>query len=97
MINDASNNQEYDAIIGSQTVNWDDEEVTLTRLSPVMLETDRNKREKAWKLASARRLKDRDEINQIWKKILKIRMSIAKNSGYDDYRAWRWEYLKRFD
>ena len=24
-------------------------------------------------------------------------MSIAKNSGYGDYRAWRWEYLKRFD
>ena len=94
---DAKLSKEYDAIIGSQTVNWDDEEVTLTRLSPVMLETDRNKREKAWKLASARRLKDRDEINQIWKKILKIRMSIAKNSGYDDYRAWRWEYLKRFD
>ena len=76
---DAKLSKEYDAIIGSQTVNWDDEEVTLTRLSPVMLETDRNKREKAWKLASARRLKDRDEINQIWKKILKIRMSIAKN------------------
>ena len=24
-------------------------------------------------------------------------MSIAENSGHEDYRAWRWKYLKRFD
>ena len=39
---DAKLSKEYDAIIGSQTVNWNDEEVTLTRLSPVMLVSDRN-------------------------------------------------------
>ena len=97
LTSDAKLSKEYDAIIGSQTVQWNDEEVTLTQLSPVMLETDRYKREKAWKLAANRRLKDRKSINEIWEQVLKIRMSIAKNSGYEDYRAWRWEYLKRFD
>ena len=97
LTSDAKLSKEYDAVIGSQTVHWENEEVTLTQLSPVMLDVDRNKREKAWKLASSRRLKDRDSINKIWEKILKLRMSIAKNSGYNDYRAWRWEYLKRFD
>ena len=97
LTSDAKLSKDYDAIIGSQTVNWDNEEVTLTQLSPIMLETDRSKREKAWKLASNRRLKDRKSINEIWEKVLKIRMSIAKNSDYEDYRAWRWEYLKRFD
>ena len=47
LTSDAKLSKEYDAIIGSQTVDWEDEEVTLTRLSPVMLETNRNKREKA--------------------------------------------------
>jgi len=97
LTSDAKLSKEYDAIIGSQTVKWNDEELTLTQLSPVMLETDRDKREKAWKLAANRRIEDRKSINDIWKKVLKIRMSIAKNSGYEDYRAWRWEYLKRFD
>ena len=97
LTSDAKLSKEYDAIIGSQTVTWDDEEVTLTQLSPVMLETDRDRREKAWRLSSTRRLKDRKSINEIWEKVLKIRMSIARNSGYEDYRAWRWEYLKRFD
>jgi oligoendopeptidase F len=97
LTSDAKLSKEYDAIIGSQTVKWNNEEVTLTQLSPIMLETDRSKREKAWKLAANRRLEDRNSINEIWEKILKIRMSIAKNSDYEDYRAWRWEYLKRFD
>ena len=42
-------------------------------------------------------MKDREEINKIWQKILEIRIQIAKNAGYDNYRSWRWEYLKRFD
>ncbi len=97
LTSDAKLSKEYDAIIGSQTVRWEGEEITLTQLSPVMLKTDRKNREKAWKMAAKRRLEDRQSINQIWIKILKTRMSIAKNSGYSDYRAWRWEYLKRFD
>jgi len=97
LTSDAKLSKEYDAIIGSQTVRWEGEEVTLTQLSPVMLKTDRKNREKAWKMAAKRRLEDRQSINEIWIKILKTRMSIAKNSGYGDYRAWRWEYLKRFD
>ena len=97
LTSDAKLSKEYDAVIGSQTVRWEGEEVTLTQLSPVMLKTDRKNREKAWKMAAKRRLEDRQSINEIWIKILKTRMSIAKNSGYGDYRAWRWEYLKRFD
>ena len=97
LTSDAKLSKEYDAIIGSQTVKWENEEITLTQLSPAMLETNRDKREKAWKLASTRRLQDRNSINKIWERVLKIRMSIAENSGYEDYRAWRWEYLKRFD
>jgi len=97
MTKDSKLSKEYDAIIGAQTVEWEGEEVTITQLSPILLGTDRDKREKAWKLAAERRLKDRSEINKIWQNILKIRIEIARNAGYDNYRSWRWEYLKRFD
>ena len=43
LTSDAKLSKEYDAIIGSQTVRWEGEEVTLTQLSPVMLKTDRKK------------------------------------------------------
>ena len=97
MTKDSKLSKEYDAIIGAQTVEWEGEEITITQLSPVLLGTDRDKREKAWRLAAERRLKDRDKINKIWQKILEIRIQIAKNAGYDNYRSWRWEYLQRFD
>jgi len=97
MTKDSKLSKEYDAIIGAQTVEWEGEEVTITQLSPVLLGTDRNKREKAWRLANERRLQDREEINEIWKQILKLRIEIAKNASFDNYRSWRWEYLKRFD
>ncbi len=97
MTKDSKLSKEYDAIIGAQTVEWEGKEITITQLSPVLLGTNREKREKAWKLAARRRLKDRNKINKIWQKILEIRVQIAKNSGYDNYRSWRWEYLQRFD
>ena len=97
MTKDSKLSKEYDAIIGAQTVEWEDEEVTITQLSPVLLGTNREKREKAWRLAAERRLEDRDKVNKIWQKILEIRIQIAKNAGYDNYRSWRWEYLQRFD
>ena len=94
---DSKLSKDYDAIIGSQTVEWEGEEITITQLSPVLLETDRKRREKAWRLAAERRLKDREKINEIWQKILEIRIKIAENANFDNYRSWRWEYLKRFD
>ncbi|SVD96099.1 uncharacterized protein METZ01_LOCUS448953, partial [marine metagenome] len=39
LTSDAKLSKEYDEIIGSQTVKWNNEEVTLTQLSPIMLET----------------------------------------------------------
>jgi len=97
MTKDSKLSKEYDAIIGAQTVEWEGEEITITQLSPVLLGTDRDKREKAWRLANERRLEDREKINEIWKQILKLRIEIAKNAGFDNYRSWRWQYLKRFD
>ncbi|MEC7687309.1 MAG: M3 family oligoendopeptidase [Candidatus Thermoplasmatota archaeon] len=94
---DSKLSKDYDAIIGSQTVEWEGEEITITQLSPVLLETDRKRREKAWRLAAERRLEDREKINEIWQNILEIRIRIAENANFDNYRSWRWEYLKRFD
>ena len=97
MTKDSKLSKEYDAIIGAQTVEWEGKEITITQLGPVLLETNRERREKAWRLAAERRLKDRKKINEVWKKTLKTRINIAKNADKDNYRSWRWEYLSRFD
>jgi oligoendopeptidase F len=88
---------EYDEIIGAQTVEWEGKEVTPTQLRPVYLSTDRSKREKAWRLALGRHLTDRPKANELWVKLMKVRGRIATNAGFPDYRSYRWKELLRFD
>ncbi len=88
---------EYDAIFGAQTVEWDGKEVTVSQLRPVYLETDRARREKAWRLASERYLADSEAISALWRKFLPLRLKIAANAGRPDYTTYRWQQLLRFD
>ncbi len=88
---------QYDKIIGAQTVEWAGEERTLTGLKPFFVTPDRATREAIWRLKSQRQLADREAINAVWQKLLKLRMQQAANAGYgEDYRAFRWQSLKRF-
>ena len=88
---------EYDKIISAQSVEWEGEERTLSQLQPVLQDTDRDRRERAWRITTSRQLADRDAINQVWAKLLALRLKIASNASRPDYRAYRWQELHRFD
>jgi oligoendopeptidase F len=88
---------EYDKIIGAQTVEWKGKEVTLPQLQPVYQETDRENREQAWRLASERQLEDRDKINDLWIRFMGLRRELAENAEKKNYRDYRWQQLLRFD
>jgi oligoendopeptidase F len=88
---------EYDEVIGAQTVVWEGREVTTTQLQPVYLSPDRSKREKAWRVCMERRLGDRQKLNDLWVTLLDLRRRIAANANFPDYRTYRWKELLRFD
>ncbi len=88
---------DYEAIIGAQTVQWEGNEVTPTQLQPVYLSRDRRQREQAWKLCMERVLADRQKLNELWVTMLNLRRQIAENAGFTDFRAYRWKELLRFD
>jgi len=88
---------EYNKIIGAQTVPWEGKELTLTQLEVYADTPDRKIREKTWRLAADRRLKDRQALNDIWEKLIALRLQIANNAGMPDYRAYQWKQLHRFD
>jgi oligoendopeptidase F len=88
---------EYDKIYGAQTVKWDGEEVTLTRLAMNFQQPDRARREKAWHLKAQRQLSDRKAINDLWKKFMEVRARIAKNADKPSYREYTWVQKLRFD
>lgn len=88
---------EYDKIVGSQTVAWEGKEMTLPQLRPVLQNTDRGRREQAWRLSLDRQLADREAVNQLWQKLLGLRLQLAANAGESDYRSFRWKQLLRFE
>jgi oligoendopeptidase F len=60
-------------------------------------EPDRTTRQEAWEASTRRRLQDRARIEDLFDKILPLRERIARNAGFDNYRAYTWKALKRFD
>ena len=88
---------EYDKIYGAQTVQWEGEEITLTRLALTFQQPDRARREKAWHLKAERQLSDRKAINDLWLKFMDVRARIARNAGKPSYREYTWIQRLRFD
>ncbi len=88
---------EFDKIIGAQTVQWQGQEVPVTELQTVGQNPDRAVRESAWRLAHGRFLQDREKINALWVKFLDLRKQMAANAGYDNYIAYRFKAMGRFD
>ncbi len=88
---------EYDKIFGAQTVEWEGEEVTLTKLGLVFQQPDRARREQAWWLRAGRQLADCAAVNDLWQKFMQVRAEIARNAGKPSYREYTWQQKLRFD
>lgn len=88
---------EYFQAGGSQMVTWEGKAIGISTLWPVLEEPDRARREHAWRAIHERLLADHTVRHEQWAKLLQLRQQIAYNAGYDDYRAYRWRQLLRFD
>jgi oligoendopeptidase F len=88
---------EYDKLFGAQTVGWEGEEITLTRLALIFQQPDRALREKAWHLKADRQLLDRKAVNDLWQKFMDVRAQIAKNANKPSFREYCWVQKLRFD
>jgi oligoendopeptidase F len=97
MVEDNKLCNEYNKIIGSQTVRWQGKEIPIPQIQAVLQEPDRPKRERAWRLMTQRQLKDRAAINDLWRRLLANRRAMAANAGFADYRSYRWRELLRLD
>ncbi len=88
---------QYDELAGKQTVIWEGKELTVAQLQPIYQEPERQKRERAWRMAMERQLADRQALNELWARFLDLRGQMAANADKPDYRAYRWQQLLRFD
>src|SRR5271170_6942001 len=89
--------QQYQKLIGAQTVSFRGEEKTLVQMGRYLEEPDRALRQEAWELVAKRRLQDVDKCEEIFEELIKLRTRIAKNAGFDNYRDYAFRQMGRFD
>ena len=89
--------QQYQKLIGAQTVQFRGEEKTLVQMGRYLEEPDRALRQKAWQLVAQRRMQDVDKCEEIMDELIKLRHQIAKNAGFDNYLEYVFRQKGRFD
>jgi oligoendopeptidase F len=89
--------QQYQKLIGAQTVTFRGEEKTLVQMGRYLEEPDRALRQEAWELVAKRRLQDVDKCESIFDELVKLRTQIARNAGFDNYRDFIFRQKGRFD
>ena len=89
--------QKYQKITGAMSVQYKGETKTMQQMSPYLQSPDRAEREEAWRLLTARRLQDTEALDAAFDTMFKLRIQIAKNSGYENYLDYIFKDKHRFD
>jgi len=89
--------QKYQSITGSMSVHIGDKEFTLEQASVILKDTDRTKRQEAWEKITARRLQDKDKLNELFDHLRALRHKVGINAGFENYRDYMFQALGRFD
>lgn len=89
--------QEYGAITGAMSIEWKGESITLQQAGVMLRENDRELREKVYRLIQGVRMGKKDELNQLFDRLIAKRAEVAVNAGFDNYRDYKFRELGRFD
>ncbi len=89
--------QEYQTICGAMTVQFEGEERTLPQMSKFLQETDRDLRQAAWHATAKRRFVEKDKLNDIFDRMLKMRHEIALTAGCRNFMEYQFRAYHRFD
>jgi oligoendopeptidase F len=94
---EAKLSQQYQKLIGAQTVDFRGEEKTLVQMGRYLEEPDRALRQETWELVAKRRLQDANKCEEIFDQLISLRTQIAKNAGFENYRDFMFRKMGRFD
>lgn len=89
--------QAYQKTAAAMTVSFQGKEQTLQQMAKYLEEPDRGIRQQAWELVIARRLQDKDHLEDLYDQMLALRAQIAVNAGFRDYREYVFRRFGRFD
>ena len=89
--------QKYAQLSGAMTIEWKGQELTLQQASVLLQETDRAVREEVYQKVAARRLRDKDELDSLYSRLIQLRHRVALNAGFANFRDYMFKAYGRFD
>lgn len=89
--------QQYGVISGKMSVEVEGREYTLQQASKFLENPNRQLREEVYRKIQERRMKDRDQLNDLFTKLVQKRHQVAGNAGFENYRDYKFSDLGRFD
>ncbi len=94
---DALLRKDYQKVTGAMTIAYQGEELTLQQAAKFLEEPDRTVRQGVWELVTARRLQDKEALEDLYNKMVALRTQIAANAGFENYRDYAFKRRRRFD
>jgi oligoendopeptidase F len=89
--------QEYGKICSEMLVNIDNKEYTLQQAAKFLEKSDRKLRKEVYETIANRRYLDKEKLDELLNKLIKLRHHVALNSGYTNFRDYMHDELGRFD
>ena len=93
----SSKAQKYGAISGLMEIEHNGQQLTLPQAAVLLKSTDREIREQVYKKIGERRLQDQEQLDQLFNELIDLRTKVARNSGFDNYRDYKFKAMGRFD
>ena len=89
--------QKYQAITGAMSVTLNGVVYTLEQAANFLKDTNRSLRQQTWETIQARRLMDKNSLNDLFDELVQLRHQVALNAGFENYRDYMFQALGRFD
>ncbi len=89
--------QQFGVIAGKMTVQVNGQEYTLQQAAKFLEDPNRKLREEVYRKINDRRIEDKKQLNDLYTNLLMKRHQVALNTGFTNYRDFRFAELGRFD
>jgi oligoendopeptidase F len=89
--------KEYVKIFSEMTIGVDGKQMTLQKASSLLEDTSREYRESVYHKIHERLASESESLEDLFDKLLQMRHHIAQNSGFDNFRDFKFRALGRFD
>ncbi len=89
--------QQYGQVTGRMSIEHNGKEFTMQQAAKFLLSKDRSERETVYRKMQDRRIADKENLNELFTQLVTIRQQVARNTGFENYRDYKFKELGRFD